>query len=107
MDDLNPELLISEARDWLRDGKPGRISEEFILGLIVALEAATKPRTVATLEELDALPARTFIREYDGFHRLKEINGMWLLCIQSGGIGESDEIELPATILYAPSTDHA
>jgi len=68
-----------------------------------ALEVATKPRTVTTVEELDALPAQSFIRERDGFHRLKEFNGTWLLCIQSGGTGESDEIELPATVLYTPA----
>ncbi|TFD80699.1 hypothetical protein E3T54_02860 [Cryobacterium sp. Sr8] len=82
------------------DGHMTPIATRQILSVVERWE--TTPRTVTTVEELDALPARTLIREYDGFRRLKEINGMWLLCIQSGGIGESDEIVLPATILYVP-----
>jgi len=64
-----------------------------------------EPREVTTVEELDALPVGTLIREYDGFRRLKEGKWSWLLCISGGGLGASDEIEFPAIILFTPSTE--
>lgn len=65
-------------------------------------EALDRPRTILTPKEADALPLRSLIREHDGFHRLKEISGSWLLCIQSGGLSASDELEYPAEVLYTP-----
>ena len=56
MNDLNPEILIREARDWVRQCDMGATTEEFIVTLADSLEAATKPRTVSTVEGLDALP---------------------------------------------------
>jgi hypothetical protein len=49
MSDLNPEILIREARDWVRQCDMGATTEEFIVALANALEAATKPRMESTL----------------------------------------------------------
>ena len=73
-------------------------------GYNTALESASRPREVRTVEELDALPQYSLIQEYDGFKRIKWQTGKWLLCIPRGAISESAEIELPARILFTPST---
>ncbi|MBC7594512.1 MAG: hypothetical protein H7288_11340 [Kineosporiaceae bacterium] len=102
--------LIVAAKDWLdsidRDASAeNEVDASILEDLIKGYRREPEPREVTTVEELDALPLRSFIREYDGFHRLKEIDGEWLLCIQSGGRSSSNEIELPATVLFTPSTE--
>ncbi|TFD27464.1 hypothetical protein [Cryobacterium cryoconiti] len=107
------------TRDYLEDGHTdlsglrAKQQAEFDLALAEhdqeMAEAASRqavaldrPRTILTPKEADALPLRSLIREHDGFHRLKEISGSWLLCIQSGGVSASDELEYPAEVLYTP-----
>lgn len=65
----------------------------------------SKPRTITTLEEVEALPAYSLIEEYDGFKRLRLFNGRWLLGAATGGTDESDTIELPAIVLYEPGEE--
>lgn len=76
-------------------------TEGTLLAAMLA-KLSSEPRTINTPEEVDALPLGSLIREHDGFHRFKEGEWSWLLCVPRGGLGASDEIELPATILYTP-----
>lgn len=57
-----------------------------------------KPRTVTTVEELDALPAGTIIR--DPLPCIKWGSGMWGTF--SGDSVGSNRIDFPATVLYEP-----
>jgi hypothetical protein len=57
-------------------------------------------KQLTSIEELDALPLHSYIREWDGFHNAKTQEG-WLLIV--AGASEprpSSQIELPATLLY-------
>lgn len=65
----------------------------------------SKPRTITTLEEVEALPAYSLIQEHDGFKRLRLFGGRWLLGAAAGCTDESDTIELPAVVLYEPGRE--
>jgi hypothetical protein len=57
-----------------------------------------RPRTITTVEELDALPAGTIIR--DPLPCIKWGSGMWGTF--SGDSVGSNRIDFPATVLYEP-----
>jgi len=59
-----------------------------------------KPRTITTVEELDALPVDSVALDADGVAcQQMKLEGLW----ESGGeIVPSREIALPATVLFTP-----
>jgi len=62
-----------------------------------------RPRLITTVEELDALPALTVIREYDGFTNVRQ--GLaWVLAIQPQTSERySEDMEMPVTVLWEPT----
>lgn len=63
-------------------------------------EGCRKPRTITTVEELDALPEGTRIIDADPEECIK-VDGEWRsLCC--GLLYESSEIALPATVPHGP-----
>lgn len=62
-------------------------------------------RTVTTIKELDELPIKTLIQEYDGFLSVKINKFYWHLCIDGAGSRSGAFIDLPATVLYDPSEE--
>ena len=63
-----------------------------------------KPRTISTIEELDALPFEAVIRDSEGFilERWGEPKeNLWATVMNPAYIPRVD-IDLPATVLYTP-----
>lgn len=79
----------------------GTVTAEIIAASILAA-GYSKPRTITTAEELDALPVGSVILSNGGEDSAqKDDEGYWYLW--GGDIGlVSEEIMLPATVLYTP-----
>lgn len=106
---LNPDALL-ESMDVLmsevgadpRAGEWARKVATRVVGAYVSASPA-QPDTVNSVEELDALPAWSFVQGYDGFKHVKYIDGMWVLILKESSTPHfSGGIELPATVLYRP-----
>jgi hypothetical protein len=83
----------------MRDFGPAHQDYELAEALIVA--GWTKPRTVTTVEELDALPVGSMVLDSDPDALLKTHNGAWRsLCAEEPYGGRY--LSLPATVLFAP-----
>lgn len=110
---LNPDAL-SRASDTISDrydgngyeGTANEIAEDAIRAYLAALPTA-QPRTVETVEQLDALPAETVIKAADG--NVYEQNTLDpRLSAQWVATGSKypvvpECVELPATVLWAPA----
>lgn len=95
--------------EWFQEGAGGisTISNptglaDAVLGLI---GQPVSPRTVTTVEELDALPILTLINEnrpgVRGFHLWKSSESHWQTV---GGVSfHATQVRLPASVLYVPS----
>src|SRR5699024_9036817 len=65
--------------------------------------AASEPRRIETVEELDALPVHTVLRGHRG-----EVFDLWMdshekpCWVMAGGVQTPAEFDLPATVLYTP-----
>jgi len=67
-----------------------------------ALEAATKPRTVSTVEELDVLPVGAIV--LTGFGQgFERVNANTWMTINDGRRYFHDDFPLPARVLYTPT----
>jgi hypothetical protein len=81
-----------------------------IAGVLIEL-GYSKPRTITTVEELDALPEKSVIRDADGsvyeafeaWNRDESSYGIQWLETGTSWRAEMAEIALPATVLYEPS----
>ena len=85
------------------DLNPGMASFELLAHAVLAA-GYTKPRTVTTIEELDALPFEAVIRDAEG-HVLERWGqpkeNLWATVMVGAYIPRGD-IALPATVLYSP-----
>jgi hypothetical protein len=84
------------ARDELFQLILGRTTTKAVERILAA--GYSKPRTITTVEELDALVAGTIIR--DPLPCIKWGSGEWGTF--SGDSVESSRIDLPATVIYSP-----
>jgi hypothetical protein len=96
---LEMEVKASDGKNYIMIlQRRGKITPHAArLAAEEALEAS-KPRTITTVEELDALVAGTIIR--DPLPCIKWGSGEWGTF--SGDSVESSRIDLPATVIYSP-----
>ena len=92
------EKLIAEAREYIvqfgyRNTLIGRLAD--------SLEAATKPVTVSTVEDLDALAAGSVVLDAGAFVCEKNLVGPLWMVAGDEDLYPAAEIDLPATVLYA------
>ena len=59
-----------------------------------------KPRTITTVEELDALAENTVIRDAEPA-TMQLMDGRWW-SVGSGNPWDADMLDLPATVIYTP-----
>ncbi|WP_457948284.1 hypothetical protein ACTAQI_20245 [Pseudarthrobacter sp. alpha12b] len=81
----------------------GEISLKIVAAAVLAA-GFRKPRTVTTVEELDALPDGAIIREANGdpTRAVKRQDGKVWWIDGPHGMSASDLIPLPATVLHEP-----
>ena len=97
----NVSLYPGRAQPYLLGGDMNNVLAGTADALIDA--GYSKPRTITTVEELDALPVGSLVREDDGFSRYKYATG-WALCVPDATAQESgDKLVLPATVLFEPA----
>lgn len=91
-------LILDAAEDATSTVYPG--TANYLADELLAA-GYRKPRTIASAEELDALPARSVIVESHGLACQKHHLGGWL---EAGGRARfsADRIQLPATVAYIP-----
>jgi hypothetical protein len=98
---------LKQLESDIRSSLPHNPSHEAIANHVawwLHKDGYRKPRTVTTVEELDALPFETVIRDGDEcvlerWGALEESG--WVTVMVSSFIPR-DQIALPATVLYAP-----
>jgi hypothetical protein len=83
-----------------------KVAKDNIRKLLAIIEAS-KPRTITTAEELDALPVESVVRSdmgnvYVKDYDLDDPSAIWW--VTAGAVSEfpSISISLPATVLYEP-----
>ena len=95
------DLLMSDALNDV-----AYYGRDYALAEADAILAAgyRKPRTVTTVEELDALPFETVIRDGDDcvLERWGDIEESGWVTVMVTSFVPRDQITLPATILYEP-----
>lgn len=100
------DILMSDALLGNSDEEFGR---DYALAEADAILAAgySKPRTITTAEELDALPPSAIIKGAGGTTYEKQIDGPWHDGPHDwqsfeGLFWDSWDVRLPATVLYVP-----
>ncbi len=91
------------AADGVLDSPIGRVLRDecdLVQHLAPALEQS-RPRVVETVEELDALPVLSVIREAHGY-TLERLSDGWFRAGVPGGYPLGNKTMLPATVLYTP-----
>lgn len=88
-------------------GTPGRAITAHVVARGLSADGWSKPRTVNSATELDALPMFTVIRSEQGSVWERQYGALgkplWIEATQTRGFPHtSDEITLPATVLFTP-----
>ena len=105
---------MTTSENTQRDELTKLISSRHTMAAADAILAAgyRKPRTITTVEELDALPVEAVVRSdmgnvYIKDHDLDNPTDTWW--VAGGGVSEyqSNRILLPATVLHAPDAGAA
>lgn len=99
---------VSPWSEWEHSKNEPRLVE-YVYAMADALirSGYTKPRQVNTVEELDALPFESVVRDEQG-HVLERWGGpeesVWVTVMVNAFIPPAD-IALPATVLYTPESE--
>lgn len=59
-----------------------------------------RDRTIETVEELEALPEESLVRDADGVHLTKDYESWYMTRAE-----DPDDVVLPATVLWEPEAD--
>ena len=95
--------LIAEARSVLADMETRQEYDDCFARVVDALERVT-PRVVTEVAELDALPLESVIRWDNGVEYVsaKRGYGVWMVAGSDNNL-DSNEVTLPATVLFTPT----
>jgi hypothetical protein len=95
--------LIRYARGWDASVRPSQEDRDIVATIIAV--GYCKPRTVTTVDELDALPVRSVVLDCDAdaWQKVTQSGvGIWELVGVEQGLGL--DASLPAAVLYSPET---
>lgn len=102
---LYEKILPSIKADFGHIGVEADL-EDATWNIVNILEAVLTPRTITTVEELDALPdASVILFEQGGVweHQWDDGGRYWVTPGNSDEVFTSDKLALPATVLYEPT----